>query len=444
MTPGLISIVIALIITIGGLMLWPRLSRLNVFFALLFAAFTFALIAGLPLEQIVPTMQNGFGTLLGQIGMVVALGSVLGIILEKTGAMTVISEGILRFFGMRRPVLAVSVIGAMVGIPVFCDSGFIILSRLLPNLAMKSGTGEGSLVLALSSGLYTTHTLVPPTPGPLTAAATLGLSDHLGAVIGFGILGSIPVVMVSWLFSLKVGRKLATLHTLQPVSQSFNLPFWTAFLPLALPVLLIGASSLSRLGDGHNLLGTVTEIIGMPMVALLIGVLLALRLIPITDRASWPGWITEALKDAGVIILITGAGGAFGAVIKASDLARYLSAYVAGSAIQSVAFLALAWVLAAILKTAQGSSTSAMIVTSSILMPLAAAAGFGTVPELCMLVLAIGGGAMAVSHANDSYFWVVTQFGGITQKDAFRSFTLMTLLQGLTALLTAIAILFFL
>ena len=164
-------IVLGLITSIACMALWPRYVRINAFFSLLFASILFGVIAGIPLSGIISTMQSGFGTLLQQIGIIVALGSVLGMILEKTGAMETISTGLLKAFGEKRPVLAISLIGALVGIPVFCDSGFIILSRLIPSLAIKTSASAGSLVLALSSGLYTTHVLVPPTPGPLAAAA---------------------------------------------------------------------------------------------------------------------------------------------------------------------------------------------------------------------------------------------------------------------------------
>jgi GntP family gluconate:H+ symporter len=434
-----IRIIIGLATSILFMVLWPRYTRLNPFFSLLIASFLFSVIAGIAPEKIIPIMQEGFGSLLQQIGMVVALGSVLGIVLERTGAMESISTSLAGAFGDRRPVLALAVIGALVGIPVFCDSGFIVLSRLIPALAAKTAASQGSLVLALSSGLYTTHTLVPPTPGPLAAAATVGLGDQLGTMILIGLLGSIPVVLVSYLFASRSGRRIVPVpseHTAALPGTQVNAV--RAFLPLVLPIILIAAGSFGKLISADNPVVHILSLLGIPVVALLIGVLLAMSLIDSTRHKDWPAWITEAIKDAGVIILITGAGGAFGAIIKASGIATHIAAYASGSQMQGALFLAFAWLIAAILKTSQGSSTSSMIITSSLLAPLAMAAGIITPVDLSLLVLAIGGGAMGVSHANDSYFWVVSQFGNISEKDAFRWYTPMTLLQSITALIAAI------
>jgi len=445
-----IRIIIGLVICITGMALWPRYVKLNAFFSLIFASILFAVIVGIPFAETISTMQSGFGSLLQQIGIIVALGSVLGMVLEKTGAMEVISTGLIKAFGEKRPVLAIAVIGALVGIPVFCDSGFIILSRLIPSgfiilsrlipsIALKTSASQGALVLALSSGLYTTHVLVPPTPGPLAAAATVGLGDQLGIVILIGLLGSIPVVLVSYLYAAKAGIKIpVSLKTEVVVNVRQKIKWPRAVLPLILPIFLIAAASFGKLISETNPLITILSVVGLPVVALLIGVMLALTLIDRQLHRDWPSWITEALKDAGVIILITGAGGAFGAVIKSSGIANLISAYASGSQMQGIFFLAFAWLIAAILKTAQGSSTSSMIITSALLAPLAGAAGLSSAIDLSILVLAIGGGSIAVSHANDSYFWVVSQFGGISAKDAFSKYTPMTFLQSITALVTCI------
>jgi GntP family gluconate:H+ symporter len=170
----------------------------------------------------------------------------------------------------------------------------------------------------------------------------------------------------------------------------------------------------------------------------MIGLLLSALMIKRNETKEIPMWISTALKDAGIILLITGAGGGFGAAIKTSGIDILLKEYVSNSSSQGIIFILIAFVIAAILKTAQGSSTSSIIITSSLLAPLAATAGFVSPAQLSVLVVAIGGGAMTVSHANDSYFWVVSQFGGISSRDAFRSFTLLTLAQGLTALITSI------
>jgi GntP family gluconate:H+ symporter len=437
----LIRIIVALVLAIGALILLNRFLNLHAFFCLLMASLILGLIIGKPLAEIIAAMQSGFGSLLQHIGFIVAIGSCLGMVLEKTGAMEVISQKLVYLFGAKRSVLAMSAIGMIVGIPVFCDSGFIILSKLIPSIAAQASLPAASLSLALSSGLYTTHTMVPPTPGPLAAAANLGLSENLGDMILLGVIGSIPVGLVGFLFSWKIGRNLTLASTRTEIPAVRKLSAIKAFLPLILPIVLIAFATLPSVLGWTGYASTIILVVGQPVVALLIGLLLAFTLIPHIDKTNWPGWITEALKDAGIILLIVGAGGAFGFVIKTSGIDLMLKSHITALHAGGVIFLCIGFVLAAILKTAQGSTTSSMIITSSLLAPLAAAAGIITPAQLSTLVLAIGGGAMTVSHVNDAYFWVVTQFGGFSTRDAFRSFTLITLLQGVTALITAIILL---
>src|SRR6478736_4114053 len=210
MTTEIIRVSLALIFSVTGMILISRYLNVHAFFSLLAAAVVYGLIAGISLADILTSMQTGFGSLLAQIGFLVALGSCLGNVMEKTGAMEVISHRLIDLFGTKRSVLAMSIVGVIVGIPVFCDSGFIILSRLIPSIASQAGVNPTQLSLALSTGLYTTHTLVPPTPGPLAAAANLGASAHLGTVILIGLLGAIPVAIVSYLLSIKIGSSITS------------------------------------------------------------------------------------------------------------------------------------------------------------------------------------------------------------------------------------------
>ena len=190
--------------------------------------------------------------------------------------------------------------------------------------------------------------------------------------------------------------------------------------------------------SGGTIIASVMHTLGQPIVALTIGLLFSFTLLEKNQNKEWPAWISEALKDAGIILLITGAGGAFGSVIKSSGIDVILKEYISDSQVSGIIFLLAGFIIASILKTAQGSTTSSMIITSSLLAPLAVSSGFTEPTDLAILILAIGGGGMTVSHANDSYFWVVSQFGGISSKDAFRSYTLISFAQGITALLTSI------
>lgn len=439
MNAGLLQISLALVVSIVGIVLLTRYLNLHAFFSLLIASIVFGLLVGKSFLETLNSMQAGFGSLLHQIGLLVAVGSCLGMMMEKTGAMEVIGHRIIKLFGIRYSVLAMTTIGIIVGIPVFCDSGFIILSRLISSIASQSTANSAQLSLALSSGLYTTHVLVPPTPGPLAAAANLNFSEHISTLILISLIASIPVAIVSYFFSMKLGSTInADLLLNELKGERSKISGWKAFLPLILPIVLIASASIPGIVSLPDNLSSLVRIIGHPVVALMIGLLLSALLIQKKDTKETPLWISTALKDAGIILLITGAGGAFGAVIKTSGIDILLKDYVSSSSSQGIIFLFIAFVIAAILKTAQGSSTSSIIITSSLLAPLAVSAGFVSPAQLSVLVIAIGAGAMTVSHANDSYFWVVSQFGGISPRDAFRSFTLLTLAQGITALITSI------
>jgi gluconate:H+ symporter, GntP family len=440
MTTELITLLAGLIVAISTLVVLNRYLRLHAFFCLLIASFILGIITNISFARIVTAMQSGFGSLLGQIGFVVALGSCLGVMLEKTGAMHVIAQKILSAFGKKRSLIAMSTLGVLVGIPVFCDSGFIILSRLIPTIASQSGVPGSSLALALSTGLYTTHSLVPPTPGPLAAAANLGLTENIGTVILIGVIGSIPVGLTGFLLSRKLGQNFhihLPLMNAEPGHE--NVSALKAFLPLIAPIMLITLATLPKIFSLTGIVAEIILILGQPFIALAIGLLLAIPLVRKKDK-GWPEWITTALMDAGIILLITGAGGAFGSVIRESGLENILKGIFSDYKVYGSLFIGFAFLISALLKTAQGSTTSAMIITTSLIAPLIATAGFTNAIHLSALVLAVGSGGMCVSHANDSYFWVVSQFGGMSPNAALNNFTRITFFQGLAGLLTAILI----
>jgi len=441
MNMDLTRIIVGLVVAVAGMIMLARLWKVHAFLSLLLASLVYGLINGKSLENILESIQVGFGALIAHIGLLVVFGSILGMLLEKSGSMQTISTSLLHGFGKRNSVTAITVIGAIVGIPVFCDSGFIILSRLIPSVAAKAAVNPASLSLGLASGLYTTHTLVPPTPGPLAAAANLGGANHIGLVMLIGIAASVPVTVVAFLLAKKFGTKITSALSEETVRLHHSTAPWKAFLPLILPIVLIALASIPRIKTSENVFFHIIETAGIPVIALVIGVVLALPMIPKSHRNELPGWMADAIKDAGTILLIVGGGGAFGAVIKSSNVDAILKNYIAGSPMHGVAFLLLAFFLAAILKTAQGSTTSAMIISSSLLSPLAIGAGLESPLQVAALVIAVGGGAMTVSHVNDAYFWVISQFGKISSSDALRSYTVITLCQGVTALLVAIILL---
>jgi GntP family gluconate:H+ symporter len=434
-------ILVGLVIAITFIILSTQRWRWHPFFSLLIASIVFGKLAGISFSEIIMGIQSGFGSLLQQIGMVVAIGAVMGVILERTGAMEVLGLAVAKLL-KKRVTIAMVIVGLLVGIPVFCDSGFIVLSRLIPTLAHTSGSSSAVMALSLSSGLYTSHTLIPPTPGPLTAAVNLGLGENLGLVIVIGLLFSIPVGITAYGTSKFLGQKIITEATNTTMMHA-AIPLWRSVLPLVVPVLLIALGSFSKVLNFPDILSSVLTILGMPVLALLIGLGLAFGNVHFQKHTDWPQWISEALKDAGIILLITGAGGSFGVVIRASGLEKIIQGFSDSHTFGESSVLIFAFVIAGVLKTAQGSTTSSMIITSSIVAPLAIALGITSQIKLSIILMAIGGGAMVVSHSNDSYFWVIAKFGGVNQGDMLRSFTPITLFQGVTVLITALLVMQF-
>ena len=424
--------------------------KLHPFLALLISAFFVGIASGMPLLTVVENVNSGFGGLMTSIGIVIVAGTIIGVILEKSGGAYRMAEVVLRILGEKRPQLAMSIIGFIVSIPVFCDSGFIILSSLQKSLAKRAKVKVASMAVALSTGLYATHTLVPPTPGPIAAAGNIGATDYLGTIILVGLFVAIPATIVGYLWAVKVGTKIDVpadqedALDYEEVIKSFGkMPStFKAFLPIVLPILLIGIGSIAALVGDESGLTNFLRFLGSPTVALLFGVLASFLLLPEISEKTLSGWIGESLKEAAPILLITGAGGAFGTVIKNSGVAGLLQEMDLGVLANGALFLLVPFLIAAALKTAQGSSTAALVITSSLVAPMLPTLGIEGALPLALVVMAVGAGAMTVSHVNDSYFWVVTQFSGMKVTDAYKAQTMATLLQGITTIIVT-AILWF-
>lgn len=429
--PLLLAIIAAIVLVI---VLSARLG-VHPLLSLLSATLFLGLVAGMPLPGLIAAINDGFGGLMGYIGLIVVFGSIIGYILEKSGAAHRLAIALLSSVGQGRPALTMSVIGAITSIPVFCDSGFIILSGLNDAVARQSSVKKGVLALSLSAGLYTTHTLVPPTPGPIAAAGNLGAADYLGTIMLLGLLVALPTMLVAVVLAKRLGQRLELPELVAEAPETDTLPsLGRSVLPILLPILLIAAGSVLKL-LGYEGPGTkVLLFLSHPLIALMLGTVAALWLMPKWDSAHLSGWIGEGIKLAGLILIITGAGGAFGGVLKATPVAELVEGSLGNGGYAGAGVLVVAFLIAAFLKTAQGSSTNALVITSSLLAPVALQLGMESPVELSLLVLAIGGGAMTVSHANDSYFWVVTQFSGMEIREAYRSFTLVTAAQGVTVL----------
>jgi GntP family gluconate:H+ symporter len=432
------GLLILLLGVIAFIVIMTAKVRLHPFLVLLLASLGVGLIAGLPAQQVVSAITGGFGSTLSSIGIVIAAGTIIGFIMEKSGAAVVMANSILKLVGDTRSALAMAFTGGVVSIPVFCDSGFVILSPLNRTLAAKSNQSLSVFAIALSMGLYSTHVFVPPTPGPIAAAGTIGAD--LGTVILLGLVVSIPTIIAGYLFAKYYGSKIYIDPGQQVEEQSAQEDHreypsvLKSFAPIVVPVLLIALKSISDYPSnpfGTGSFQAFVSFIGNPNIALLIGVLLSFLTVPKFTKEVMGDWVAVGLTNAGLIILITGVGGSLGQVIRETPIASYLSESL--SSLQFGIFVP--FILAAALKTAQGSSTVAIITSAGIVAPLMGALGLATGIGPALTVLAIGAGAMTVSHANDSYFWVVAQFSDMEVSQAYRLQTLASLITGVVGII---------
>jgi GntP family gluconate:H+ symporter len=422
-------------------------AKLNVhpFLALLGAAIFFGLLSGMELEMVVQSINDGFGITLGKIGVVIVLGVIIGAFLEHSGGAFKLAEIILKIIGKNRVHEAMGLVGFVVSIPVFADSGFIILNPLNKSLSKRAGLSIVGTATALILGLMITHVLVPPTPGPIAAAGIIG------ADVGLVMLIVLIIGLISLVVAVFYCKKMGAKHYIDPnpdisedeiqekIKQAPSA--FKSFLPILIPILLIVGKSLVEfnLAEGQAETAWVKFIsfVGSPVIALIIGMLFAFLLPRKWDKTilSTTGWVGQALTDASNIILITGAGGIFGTILQNSGIATTLADTLSTANLG----IWLPFMLCAAIKTAQGSSTVALITTASIIAPLLLSLGFASEVDKALVVAAIGAGAMVVSHANDSGFWILTQFSGIDVKTGYKVYTLGTFVVGSFAALLVYA-----
>ncbi|MBD3386195.1 GntP family permease [candidate division KSB1 bacterium] len=420
----LISLIIVLIIVVIA----SAKYKLHPFISLLLASIVIGFLSGLESTVIIESIEKGFGDTLKSIGLIIVFGAIIGQYLEKSGGTKKIAETLLGMIGEKKSPLVMNLTGFIVSIPVFCDSGFIILSSLNKAISKKTGISLAVLSVALATGLYATHVFVPPTPGPLAAAAALGAD--IGLVIVLGLVVAIPSALAGLFWAKSFAKKFKIVpDTDEPQNDDRVLPSTPlSFAPVMIPIILIACKSIANYPStpfGEGIIYKVIDFTGDPFIALFSAVFISFFL-KRKRSTSHNSWISDGLKNAGVIILITGAGGAFGNVLRTTDLGEYLghtlSNWNAG--------LLLPFMIAALLKTSQGSSTVAIITTAAIVSPLLGPLEMDGETAKALTVLAIGAGAMTVSHINDSYFWVVSQFSNMDTPTALKTHTIATLLQG--------------
>nr|WP_321414253.1 GntP family permease [uncultured Allomuricauda sp.] len=437
-------LVVYLLLSIALIIGLINYLRLHPFLALFMVAIFFGFAAGMDYQVILQTINDGFGGTLGKIGLVIIFGVIIGAFLENTGGAYALAEAVIKVVGKKRVPTAMGILGYFVSIPVFADSGFILLSPLNKSLSKKAGISLAGSAIALAMGLTIAHNLVPPTPGPIAAAGIL--NADLGLVLALAI----PISMVALATALLFATKFAARTYIDPnpdisqedidVRMKTAPSAFKASLPILVPIVLIMINSRLRLIPSEEIASwqSFLQFLGEPVIALVIGMFLAFALPKQLNREliSTDGWVGKALKDSANILLITGAGGVFGKMLQNSGIAE-----VMGDALSdlNLSFF-LPFLIASAIKLAQGSSTVALITAASIVFPMMVSLGFVTEMDKALLVISIGAGSMVVSHANDSFFWVVTQMSGMNIGKGYKLHSLGTLVIGLTSIISVLII----
>ena len=413
------------------------------------------LIAGIPIVDrtledgtkvsgLASVIGAGFSGTFSSIGIVIILGALIGSILEVTGAALKLADMVIKLVGKNNPVLAMELMGWVVSIPVFCDSGFVILNPIRKALVQRTKESSVAMTMGLSSGLYIAHVFIPPTPGPIAAANTLGIGSNLLLVMGMGALCSVFPLIAAYFFAKIIGKKVKaddevgvneTVKSYEElVAEYGKLPSgWSSLAPIIVPIILMALASIASMAKMTGPVADILIFLGTPIIALAVGPVFAVvQLSGAGKMADFYNICNETLKTVGPILFVTAAGGVLGKVISASDMVSYISEHASVLAAMGIFF---PFLLSAILKSAQGSSTVALTTTAGIVAPLLPVLGFTSAGQITLVCMAIGAGAMTVSHANDSYFWVVTNFGAMSPERGYKTQTLLTLVMGIAAIL---------
>jgi len=452
-----IALIVCFVIAIILMIVMISKLKVHPFLALMSISLVLAIVAGIDLSKIPAMIGVGFSGTFKSIGIVIIFGTIIGTVLEKTGAALKLADMVVKLVGQRRPELAMLIMGWVVGIPVFCDSGFVVLNSIREALYKKISASPVAMSVALSGGLYASHVFIPPTPGPIAAAGTLGLGGNLLLVIIMGTVVSVPVLVAVYFFSKSIAKSVtisdkeadATITaSYEELLKKFGkLPCgFLSLAPIIMPIIFMAVGSvidvLAKQGmlDKAALLPKIFLFLGNPIIALAIGVIFCVFLLAETKKMREFDHITnESLKIAGPILFITAAGGVLGNVITEAGFVNFIKENA--STIKAIGIF-FPFIISAVLKTAQGSSTVAIITTASIMGAFSAdnslmqTLGFTSEISAALCVMAIASGAMCVSHANDSYFWVVTNFSKMSADQGYRTQTAMTFIMGIVGMIS--------
>ena len=391
--------------------------KIHPFISIMLISLVLGIVAGIPIVDktledgttvsgLASVIGAGFSGTFSSIGIVIILGALIGSILEVTGAALKLADMVIRLVGQNNPVLAMELMGWVVSIPVFC-------------------------------------VFIPPTPGPIAAASTLGIGDNLLLVMGLGVVCSIFPLIAGYFYAKFIGKRVKAddevdnaevVKTYEELIAEYGkLPSgFSSLAPIIVPIILMALASIFSMAQMTGIFADIVAFLGTPIIALAVGTVFATAQLSGAGKMSeFYDICNETLKTVGPILFVTAAGGVLGKVISASDMVNYISSHAEVLSAMGIFF---PFLLSAILKSAQGSSTVALTTTAGIVAPLLPVLGFTTPVQVTLVCMAIGAGAMTVSHANDSYFWVVTNFGAMSPDRGYKTQTMNTLVMGIAAI----------
>ena len=416
--------------------------KIKPFLTLLIASFLFGIFLKIDILETLYLISKGFYSIVLIIGPIIVIGTVLGKFLNETGTSKKMVNTFISYFGIDNIPLSLNLIGLIISIPVFCDAAFILMSSIVKDLSRITKKNIILLSVCLATGLYSAHVFIPPTPGPIAASAII--NADIGLLFLIGIVVGIIVSISGYVWMKFLFKKEFKIKSVEIKSHDFTSDrSIVSFLPVIVPILLISTSTIikyPKLDINKLPFLKIFEIIGKPEIALLIGFIMTLIFLKKDEIQSTPQWIIKSLKNSFEILLITGAGGALGYIIRESGIIDNLNLNIA----TGLASIFSVFILATIIKTIQGSSTVAIVTTCAITAPILQSIGMTSELEKVILIISIGSGAMTISHVNDSYFWVVTKYSNIEMNDVLKYFSSATLIQGLTGLVLSIFIFIFL
>lgn len=438
---------IALGVGIVFLMIMILKTKIHTFLALIITAVFVGIAGGMPQDMVISAISSGFGSTLGSIGIIIGFGVMMGQIFEATGAAKTMANTFIKKLGVNKEEEALAITGFLVSIPIYCDSGFVILASLIKALSKASKKSIVSLAVCLAGGLVITHSLVPPTPGPVGAAGIFGA--NVGLVIIYGMIIAVPMLLAVLAYGKWLGNKIYQIpgedgEWIRPalgknleaaeVKLDEELPSATkSFMPIIVPIILILLSTVSKALGVTGQASVFFQFFGTPIVAVAIGLLLAIfTLASHMERREVIKVMEVGIESAGIIILITGAGGALGQVLRDSGVGNHIAEIIKDL---NVPHILLPFIIATIIRFIQGSGTVAMLTAASITAPIMASLNVNTV----MATLSACVGSLFFSYFNDSFFNVVNRTIGIEDpKEQIRVWSITTTIAwavGLVALL---------